>query len=131
MAFWPVGIYPTFSLSVYYKVLLPPPQMLSKPYIEYSSVVKISVGSPVLIHLRNTFSIHLLRTNILRNLLNCMLKHVPLKFFYKESLITWGNSDCDVLSGGKEGFKLFHLIWSQLCLESMEENITLQVIVRQ
>lgn len=51
-------------------------QILLKPYVEYSSDIKISVGSPVLIQSKHTFSVHLLMSDILRDILNYMMKHI-------------------------------------------------------
>lgn len=51
-------------------------QILPKPDIEHSSDIKINVGSPMLIHSKNTFNVHLLMSDIFRDTLNYMMKHV-------------------------------------------------------
>lgn len=62
----------------------------------------------MLIHSKNTLNVHLLMSDILRDILNYMMK-CTIKMFFTKVLITWGNDDCDMLSG-KNGYKLLDVV---------------------
>lgn len=47
-------------------------------------------------------------SDILRDILNYMMKRT-IKMFFTKVLITWGNDDCDMLSG-KNGYKLLDVV---------------------
>lgn len=127
LAIWAVGIHILHFVQVCidFDFL----QTLPKPYIEYSSDVKISVGSFLLNHSKNIFSVHLFDQHA-KEFVKFYDETCAIKIFFTKKLYSYGEMMIVTWNGG-EACKLLNLISTMESKYRKKEGRKLQIVVSQ